>query len=387
MDDRILIDRLRFVLCVFIVFMMVGRSHADVVWVPGSSTYDGKTFVSLQAGVGAPAFGFPSASNPAGMVIAASGIYAFGFANAIPESSGPTLAQTDLSASPLKAGTELVLRFSKASTEHISFIAMVADASDLSNIGFKLISDIEFEVRAKIVDPVLSETNNPDNLSAAFGLIVQTTPSLDEAFNVRGTVFVTDMHWLDLEPPAFDELPQNTDDVQGMAAGLAAQGISSVLNEGAANFTAFMPEDFFEFARANGVEVTGADCLGYRAFVDLTGSEDGFFKLNDPSDQPVLDENFDINGDGQADGMWRFRITNSTWSRQVLSFGKIESATQAKVGDFDGNGEVAFSDFLMFATHFGAKSGEEKFDNLYDLNQDGEIGFGDFITFAGQFGK
>ncbi len=257
----------------------------------------------------------------------------------------------------------------------------------MSNIGFKQLSDTQIEVRAKIVDPALSETNNPDALGAAFGLVIQTTSTPDEAFNVKGTVFVTDMHWLDLDPPDFGELPQGTDDIQGMAAGRAARGISSLLDKGDANFTAFMPEAFFEFARANGVEVTGANCLGYRAFVELTGTEEGFFKLNDPSDQPVYDPNFDIGGDGSADPIWRFRITNSTWSRQVLTFGKVQQATQPPTADFDADGQVGFPDFLLFILHFGARSGEDKYESQFDLTQDGEIDFSDFLSFAGSFGK
>ena len=87
-----------------------------------------------------------------------------------------------------------------------------------------------------------------------------------------------------------------------------------------------MPEAFFAFGRANGVDVTGADCLGYRGFSELAGSEDGFFKLNSPPDQPFTNLNFDIDGNGQADPMWSFRITNSAWSRQVLQFGKATAA-------------------------------------------------------------
>ena len=36
-------------------------------------------------------------------------------------------------------------------------------------------------------------------------------------------------------------------------------------------------------------------------------------------------ETFDVDGDGNADPMWSYRITNSQWSRQSLMFGKIEA--------------------------------------------------------------
>ena len=290
-------------------------------WNATASTYDGTAFVELQAGIGAPAMGPPSATNPVGAGFARDAVYAFGFSNAIPGAAGPTVDQTDLSASPLDAGTELVLNFSKGEQDHISFVGMVADASDLENVGYTLISSTEFEIRAVVVDPVLSESNNPDDLDAAFGLIIHTTPDPDGAFNFKGTVFVTDMHWLDLAVPSMDELPQSADDVAGMAVGLAAKGISE--SGGTASFTAYMPESFFAYARENGVEVDGANCLGYRSYVELMGSDDGFFKLNDPTDMPFEDPGFDINGDGTDDEMWRFRITNSEWSRQVLQFGQV----------------------------------------------------------------
>ena len=55
--------------------------------------------------------------------------------------------------------------------------------------------------------------------------------------------------------------------------------------------------------------------------------------------------------------------------------------------DFDGDGTVGFSDFLIFAGVFGSGQGDEKYDARYDLNGDGEIGFSDFLIFAQNFGK
>jgi len=358
------------------------------VWKPASSTYGGTAFVELQPGIGSLMAGLPSATNPVGAGVEVEGVYAFGFANAIPGATGPTMDQTDLGESALVAGTDLVLQFTKPDSVHISFIAMVGDASDPAKIGYKQLSPTEIEIRATIADPVLSETNNPDALDAAFGLIVFTTPTLTEAFNMRGTVFVTDIHWQDMEPPDFSDLPQGDENIEGMAAGIAARGISVTNGSGAANFTAFMPEDFFQFARDNGVDVTGGDCLGYRAFVELTGSDEGFFKLNDPSDEPFVDSGFDADGNGESDEMWRFRITNATWSRQVLSFGKVEAEVEpALATDFDANGRVDFEDFLLFASGFGKSSTAADFDIRFDLNSSGRVDFEDFLLFVADFGK
>ena len=49
-------------------------------------------------------------------------------------------------------------------------------------------------------------------------------------------------------------------------------------------------------------------------------------------------------------------------------------------GDIDGDGQVGFADFLMFARGFADG------DTLFDLNGDGEVGFGDFLIFAQAFG-
>ncbi|MDA0708924.1 MAG: hypothetical protein O3B73_01790 [bacterium] len=209
---------MKFLITCLLVFGFVSphRIQAqNIVWDPENSTYDGKSFVQLQPGIGATSPGFPSASNPVGAGIAVSGVYAFGFATAIPGATGPTMSQTELNASALKAGTNLVLRFTKAETEQVSFIAMVADASDPGNIGFKQLSPTQIEIRARIVNPIVSENNNPDTVEAVFGFIVQTTALPNSAFNFRGTLFVTDMHWIDLDPPGIADLPQaqSADDV------------------------------------------------------------------------------------------------------------------------------------------------------------------------------
>jgi formylglycine-generating enzyme required for sulfatase activity len=56
-------------------------------------------------------------------------------------------------------------------------------------------------------------------------------------------------------------------------------------------------------------------------------------------------------------------------------------ATGDLLGDFDDDGSVGFSDFLLFAAAFGGN------DLRFDISGDGAIGFADFLIFAGQFGK
>ena len=54
--------------------------------------------------------------------------------------------------------------------------------------------------------------------------------------------------------------------------------------------------------------------------------------------------------------------------------------------DFDGNGHVGFSDFLVFGDAYGSRQGDETYRAKYDLNGDGSIGFDDLLIFAESFG-
>ena len=54
--------------------------------------------------------------------------------------------------------------------------------------------------------------------------------------------------------------------------------------------------------------------------------------------------------------------------------------------DFDGSGNVAFSDFLLFASAFGLSSLDHGFDARFDLDNDLRVGFSDFLMFAAAFG-
>ena len=54
--------------------------------------------------------------------------------------------------------------------------------------------------------------------------------------------------------------------------------------------------------------------------------------------------------------------------------------------DFDGDGFVGFSDFFLFADHFGASIDDERYDSIFDKDRDGVIGFTDFFVFSDNFG-
>ncbi len=55
--------------------------------------------------------------------------------------------------------------------------------------------------------------------------------------------------------------------------------------------------------------------------------------------------------------------------------------------DFDGDGTVGLSDFLLFASHFGFQQEDDSFDGRFDLDDDGSVELGDFLKFSAQFGK
>ena len=55
--------------------------------------------------------------------------------------------------------------------------------------------------------------------------------------------------------------------------------------------------------------------------------------------------------------------------------------------DFDGDGQVDITDFLLFVEVFGTQSGQENFDPKYDLDNNGIVDITDFLIFVDSFGK
>ena len=57
---------------------------------------------------------------------------------------------------------------------------------------------------------------------------------------------------------------------------------------------------------------------------------------------------------------------------------------QQPTADFNGDGQVNVGDFLSFAFKYGMRRGDAEYDARYDLDSDGEIGFSDFLIFTDQ---
>ena len=60
---------------------------------------------------------------------------------------------------------------------------------------------------------------------------------------------------------------------------------------------------------------------------------------------------------------------------------------QSPNADFDSDGTVGISDFLLFAFAFGLSQGDAGYDARFDLDGDGTIGISDFLIFVNAFGE
>ena len=111
-----------------------------------------------------------------------------------------------------------------------------------------------------------------------------------------------------------------------------------------------------------------------------------------------------VSGPTTMNGGWigtvRFRITamfsdTETWlvHAELARGGQTEAVSPAlgvalqvvarPSPDFDGNGQVGFSDFVAFGDAYGSRPGDETYRAKYDLNGDGSIGFDLAADFVG----
>ena len=139
-------------------------------------------------------------------------------------------------------------------------------------------------------------------------------------------------------------------------------------------------------------------------FLIIWADEDG-------GDEPGLHANFRLSRNGESillvdsDERGNSLVDEVTFSEQQtdISYGRYpdggdslrelfvptpgtQNLRTGKTSDFDGDGSVAFQDFLQFAQHFGSRDGDGGFDSRFDLDDDGDVGFSDFLRFAQDFG-
>ena len=65
---------------------------------------------------------------------------------------------------------------------------------------------------------------------------------------------------------------------------------------------------------------------------------------------------------------------------------ELQAGSVSLSSDFDGDGRVGISDFLLFVNHFGLSRGDAGYDAKYDLDSNDVIGISDFLTFVNDFG-
>ena len=295
---------LLFTLLLAPVVFAVGTS--PISWSPGSSTYGspGTAFIPAPLpappGIGTTAPG-PVMAYGAGFWDGTTEVYAMGFINAVPTSQAlPAMAQTELAGGPLAAGTPLTLTFEKAAGQKIDSVAILGDPNALVSIEpsdpAALTAATRFVVRATVTDPVASYSGN---VGAAFGLIVDCSSAAARDF--QGSLFVTNMHWLDIDPPTFG--------ATGLA-GLSAHGQNGV----EATFDGvFAPS----FLTAMGI----ADPTQVQGYVDIaavTGLSGASFTVLGAGD-----------GSLWPSGYWKYRLANSMWSTHNILFGRMAKPPKA----------------------------------------------------------
>jgi hypothetical protein len=83
-------------------------------------------------------------------------------------------------------------------------------------------------------------------------------------------------------------------------------------------------------------------------------------------------------------------VHNYPYARRLLVDALDEmrgTAPLATAGDFDGNGQVGFSDVFMFTAQFGKTSSSPDWEAKYDLSGNGTIGFTDWLMLIDIFGQ
>lgn len=85
------------------------------------------------------------------------------------------------------------------------------------------------------------------------------------------------------------------------------------------------------------------------------------------------------------------RLTRAILSRdgqfETISIDMTIALRSTPSPDFDGDGQVGFTDFVLFASQFGSTRGDGTYEAKYDLDVDNAIGFSDFVIFTRDFGK
>ena len=276
-----------------------------ITWLPAESTYGvaETPFVAVPMappGMGATSLA-PGAAFGAGFWDDGAEVYVMGFLNAMPMSASmPGMAETELGLTPLFYGVPLELVFEKTAGQRINAVALLGDPDSLVSIEptdpATLTAATEFTVRATVTDPVESASGN---VGAAFGLSIDCSSLAARDF--QNSLFVTDMHWLDIDPPTIG--------ADGLA-GLRAHGDPGTQ----ATFDGI-------FAPAFLTAMGFTDFSQVQGYVDLTavtgwsGAALTVLGAGDGSLWPA--------------GSWKYRVTNSNWCTHNILFGRLTRPAKA----------------------------------------------------------
>ena len=149
------------------------------------------------------------------------------------------------------------------------------------------------------------------------------------------------------------------------------------------------------FVQHNGVEVRVAVISPTE---DTASTWTLLFGLD--SDSADIDAIFDAFAQGMLPAVEFFPFSDLRQGDvvSILGLPVFEGAIQALMvlrhtssvaanADLDGDGDVDFSDFLIFAAAFGTSEGGVGYNAAADLDGDGTVAFSDFLIFANAFGK
>ena len=96
---------------------------------------------------------------------------------------------------------------------------------------------------------------------------------------------------------------------------------------------------------------------------------------------------FNFNKTGLTDGTYSYKVyANDTAGNMGVSETRVVIVNISTKGDFDGDGDVDWDDFLMFADAYGSSEGDAYYDVLADFDSDGDVDWDDFLMFADIYG-
>jgi len=131
--------------------------------------------------------------------------------------------------------------------------------------------------------------------------------------------------------------------------------------------------------------------LGKSRFAPITKADMARLTTLDASNRNIRD----LTGLEFATNLTMLNLTDNPLSSQsrtthipVLQDRGVEvTFDKPPIADFDSDGIVGVSDFLLFVAQFGLSQGDAGYDARFDLDENGSIGISDFLIFVNAFGK